>query len=358
MLLPLWLPLLLAARMASGPADCASCELVPCGECQDGCPRSSQGCDPASGASSRNGCRDGNAGCHPSGCTVPSPPTPPLPVGSSLCDEPGWARVFSDEFSGNTLDNSTWGTDMGWDTLSSLRKAKQSSDNVYVQGGALVLRSQRQSAPAYTSGIPLKLYGNTTFNFTSGAVTSNGRRAFGGRGQTTRVCVRAQLPGGSGGAGTGYWPAHWLLPSGCPAGCTSPSCSAAELDILEMVDGDGRAHATYHSQHNCTVSPHNLHDGGSVHVVNSSSSWHEYAVEYSPLKAVFYVDGQVVLDVPQCVASAPADSKCGVFFDTSYHLLLNTAIGGPWPQPPNAGTVFPGFHRVDWVRVASKKGPK
>ena len=352
------LPSPAAARLRP-VADCASCELVPCGQCQEGCPRSSRDCDPLGGASSRNGCKAGNAGCHPGGCTIPSPPAPPLPAGHSLCDEQGWTRVFADEFGGSTLDNSTWGTDMGWDTLSSLRSAKQSPDNVFLEDGALVLRSRRQRAPAYTSGIPLRLYGNASFDYTSGAVTSNGRRTFGGAGQSTRVCVRAQLPGGGGGGrGKGYWPAHWLLPSGCPAGCAAPDCSAAELDILEMVDGDGGAHATYHSQPNCSVSPHDLHDGGSLLVSNFSDVWHEYAVEFSPQKAAFFVDGQVVLDVPKCAPGAPPDSKCGVFFDAPYHLLLNTAIGGPWPQPPDEGTAFPGYHRVDWVRVSSKQRPR
>ena len=148
------------------------------------------------------------------------------------------------------------------------------------------------------------------------------------------------------------------FPAGCPAGCAAPDCSAAELDILEMVDGDGGAHATYHSQPNCSVSPHDLHDGGSLLVSNFSDVWHEYAVEFSPQKAAFFVDGQVVLDVPKCAPGAPPDSKCGVFFDAPYHLLLNTAIGGPWPQPPDEGTAFPGYHRVDWVRVSSKQRPR
>ena len=124
-----------------------------------------------------------------------------------------------------------------------------------------MIRSQRQFAPAYTLGIPRQLYGGTTFNFTSAAVTTAGKRVFGGGDTTTRVCVRAQLPGGGGaGKGNGYWPAHWLLPSGCPVGCkplpTLPpgcptgacvtGCNAAEIDIMEMINGDGTLHGTYH----------------------------------------------------------------------------------------------------------------
>lgn len=134
-----------------------------------------------------------------------------------------------------------------------------------------------------------------------------------------------------------------------------------------MVDGDGIAHTTYHSQRNCSVSPHDLHDGTSKTVPNYSSEWHEYAVQFSPTQARFFVDGQLVLDVPPCQArqhhqqqAGPKlpqpDTHCGVFFDVGYHLLLNTAIGGDWPQPPDAGTEFPGYHRIDYVRVAQPRG--
>jgi licheninase len=342
------------------PIDCPSCDQVPCGQCQEGCPQSSNGCNEPS-ATSRNGCNNGNKGCHPNGCSNPDPPTPPLSPGASFCDDSaGWKRVWSDEFDEKLLDNATWTNDMGWDTLSALRDAKNTAENVWIENGTLVIRSQRQHTGPYTEGIPAKLYPNTTFNYTSAAVTTKGLRTFGGHGKTTRVCVRAQLPGG-GGKGKGYWPAHWLLPEGCPAGC-SPlpwpqiSCSAAELDILEMVDGDGMAHATYHSQPNCSVSPHDLHDGTSALVGNFSSAWHEYAVQYSPTEAKFYIDGELLLDVPLCLDSAPNNTHCGHFFDVPYHLLLNTAIGGPWPQQPDAETEFPGHHRVDWVRVAQEHG--
>jgi hypothetical protein len=85
----------------SPPGDCASCDQVDCGGCQEGCEPSSNGCDPSqTGASSRNGCPNKNKGCHPAGCTIPAPPAPPLPPGGSLCGAAGWRQVWSDEFSG------------------------------------------------------------------------------------------------------------------------------------------------------------------------------------------------------------------------------------------------------------------
>ena len=43
--------------------------------------------------------------------------------------------------------------------------------------------------------------------------------------------------------------------------------------------------------------------------------------------------------------------KRALFWDTPYYIILNTAVGGPWPKPPTASTIFPTYHIVDSVRV-------
>lgn len=43
--------------------------------------------------------------------------------------------------------------------------------------------------------------------------------------------------------GQGLWPAHWMMPN--DASCDPDE---GEMDILEMIDGDGIAHGTYHWQ--------------------------------------------------------------------------------------------------------------
>lgn len=54
----------LGHRVLSGGSDCSSCDQVPCGSCQEGCPRSSVGCDPPF-SHTRNGCKNSNKGQHP-----------------------------------------------------------------------------------------------------------------------------------------------------------------------------------------------------------------------------------------------------------------------------------------------------
>ena len=89
---------------------CASCDLVPCGLCQDGCPPSACTYDQPAvdvvGATSRNGCVNGNAGQVPPRCRAPSPtPAPvPLPCVAAL------PRAFHWDVEPHSVA-SRWGTD-------------------------------------------------------------------------------------------------------------------------------------------------------------------------------------------------------------------------------------------------------
>ena len=40
------------------------------------------------------------------------------------------------------------------------------------------------------------------------------------------------------------------------------------------------------------------------------------------------------------------------FYDVPYYMILNTAVGGPWPGEPTAQTKFPLYHYIDYVHVA------
>ena len=58
------------------------------------------------------------------------------------------------------------------------------------------------------------------------------------------MCVSAKLPGFRGhDNNTGLWPAHWLMPD-------DDTCDPdeGEIDIMEMVDGQGTVYGTYHWQ--------------------------------------------------------------------------------------------------------------
>ena len=74
--------------------------------------------------------------------------TPP-----SFCAGEGWAQVWADEFSGSALNESAWSIDVNAGD-SRVRQSQGTRDNVYLEGGHLVLRSQREKSGKwnYTSG--------------------------------------------------------------------------------------------------------------------------------------------------------------------------------------------------------------
>ena len=78
------------------------------------------------------------------------------------------------------------------------------------------------------------------------------------------------------------------------------------------------------------------------------SEFHEYAFEAGPSWLAVAIDGVVL-------ANWTHANKGALFFNTSYYLLINTALGGEWPAPPTNETKWPAFHVIDYVRVARAK---
>ena len=257
--------------------------------------------------------------------TSPSETSPA--ASASFCDQSGWSVVWSDEFDGPSINTSAWQID---DHLpagnSRTRAALALAGHSYVEDGHLVLRSNA----TWT--------GTDWTNLTSGAIESVGKVSFQG---IHRVCVSAKLPGGAGG-GDGIWPAHWMMPD-------DKSCwpCHGEIDIMEMIRGDGILHGTYHwcVNQTCGDGPQHLSSGGQTKMpADWATAWHEFGVEYSQSGIKFALDGEVY--------HSPPSSSIFWAHTTPYYVILNTAVGGPWPGPPSANTTFPAYHQIDYVRVA------
>jgi len=213
---------------------------------------------------------------------------------------------------------------------SSCRAARCMASNVALRGGALVLTARREA-----SGWAA---------LTTGAVDTHGKRGWGARaGPPARIWVRGTVPVAAPGApasGAGYWPAFWLMPN-------DGSCwpDHGELDLMEMINGDGVEHYTYH------VSPANASacHGGPVQRSAGHAGPvapgvpHEYAVELATGRFKFAVDGAVVFD--SATAGLPVH-------DVDWGVILNFAIGGPWAKNATDATAFPAETTVQYVRVA------
>ncbi|MBO0838434.1 MAG: family 16 glycosylhydrolase, partial [Actinobacteria bacterium] len=69
---------------------------------------------------------------------------------------------------------------------------------------------------------------------------------------------------------------------------------------------------------------------------------HTFGLDWEPSHVTWYVDG---VAAPQSITNR-ADIPSKPMF-----LMLDLAIGGDWPGPPNAETRFPASLDIDYVRV-------
>ena len=75
--------------------------------------------------------------------------------------------------------------------------------------------------------------------------------------------------------------------------------------------------------------------------------FHVFAVEWDPGRISWSVDGEVF----QIVTLREVINRGPWVFDHPFFLLLNVAVGGRWPGPPDETTVFPQTMLVDYVRI-------
>lgn len=278
---------------------------------------------------------------------------------ASFCDtDAEWNLAWKDDFDGSVLNGESWNVHVGSND-SLCRDSCCTANNIVVTNGTLVLMSKAETVAG------------CTFDYTSAAVTTQGKQHW-SYSPVFRLCVSAILPGaGEGGqqpgtgAGAGIWPAHWMMPD-------DKSCwpDHGEMDILEMINGDGYAHGTYHWSSNWPATNCTHKDDSQTSKLAMPTDWgrafHEYALEHGPGYVAFVYDGKLVNNVTGAIVDSltsaaglrtqqhDAPPPTPIFGPWPWYLMLNTAIGGPWPGPANASTVLPTNHTIDWVKVVTR----
>lgn len=255
---------------------------------------------------------------------------------SSVAEEPPsgpqggegqWALVFNDQFDGNRLDLKKWTTCYWWNkdgctNLGNNELQWYRPENVSVAGGLLRLEAR-----------PRKVRGhkNATFNYTSGMVTTgrdydelpNPSRA---RFLYGHFEIRAKAP-----VGQGLWSAIWLLPESRE--------SRPEIDVMEVLGHTPdqlRMHFHYVTDKGERQSP-----GETVKTADLTAEWHLYGLSWEPGLIVWYLDG----------VEKWRFSDKGLVPNEEMYLLINLAVGGDWPGPPDETTKFPAEYLIDYVRV-------
>ncbi|WP_440876140.1 family 16 glycosylhydrolase [Thalassotalea sp. PLHSN55] len=279
-----------------------------------------------------------------------------------------WVMVWSDEFDGAAIDQSKWSHEVNCDGGGNSERQCYTDDaaNSFINDGILnivALPAEEGAAQPYTSA---RLNTRYKADFKYG-----------------RFEMRAKLP-----SGQGSWPAFWMLPTDYVYGGWPKS---GEIDILEAVnlktvDGEGAVESkVYGTLHYGKEWPDNAHSGTSYSLpdgVNPADDFHTYAIEWQEGEMRWYVDGYLYATQRQSEVLYNGDGDPfalkhkGWFsenfdpisgelttywdaapFDQKFHLLLNLAVGGNWPENVNnLGVDDEAFvngqtFAIDYVRV-------
>ncbi|MBN1647831.1 MAG: glycoside hydrolase family 16 protein [Spirochaetales bacterium] len=263
-------------------------------------------------------------------CTEPEPSerepfTAPPPSGSSdtWTDPAGYTLVWSDEFTDPAINLENWSyetEDTGWSPSWNGEWQRYTENgtgdrNACINDGVLVIKGIE------TTG------GNG--GYTSARMVTKDLHSW----QYGIIAARLQLP-----YGQGMWPAFWIL------GNNGSWPANGEIDIMEMIGGadqrDYTTHAAVHWDDNGLTSA----SDELVMPEKLCDDWHYYECEWTASSILIRIDGTTVLT--QDITTAAMSE-----FHQPAYILLNLAIGGTWPGPPDETSEFPQYMYIDWVRV-------
>lgn len=234
---------------------------------------------------------------------------------------PSMRLIWSDDFSGTQLNMSNWTYELGngcsvglcgWGN-NELESYTNDPDNIFVANGTATIKALNKAG-----------------NYTSARIKTQGKVNI----QYGRIDVRAKLP-----YGQGIWPAIWMLGDNITS-AGWPACG--EIDIMELVGHEPSvAHGTVHYN-----SAGYKYSSSSISLTTGdfSDKFHVFSIVWDKNTITWYVDNQEFKIFTNT-------SIAGYPFNNSFFFILNVAVGGNWPGPPDETTVFPQEMVVDYVRV-------
>lgn len=279
-----------------------------------------------------------------------------------------WRLVWSDEFDNGYIDPNKWTFEV--DCLGGGNNEQQcytdSPDNAFVEDNMLHI-------------VALPAEDDARQPYTSARLNSKNKADF----RYGRIEVRAKLP-----AGQGAWPAVWMMPTDSVYGGWPRS---GEIDIVEAVnlgtlDEEGNPETrVFGTLHYGRVWPNNSESGKSYTLPNGANpadEFNTYAIEWQEGEIRWYVNdflyqtqqqsrvrtnsrGEVVglrhrgwfAELFNQVTGEQEVVYSAAPFDQKFHLIMNLAVGGNWPENTNNlgidADAFAGGNTmlVDYIRV-------
>ena len=291
-----------------------------------------------------------------------------FPAGNAQSNSAGneWELVWSDEFDGNSLNTAKWNFEE--DCYGGGNNERQcytkSKKNVSVSDGFLKITALKRKTKGFAfpkswrEGTEGSLRGKKRFEkvkrpFSSGRITTKNK----GDWLYGRFEARMKLP-----LGQGAWPAFWMLPTSNSYGTWPLS---GEIDIMEAINlgqscevcEGGREDRIHGTLHFGNPWPKNNQATAEVHLASNVPGFHHYAMEWYPDHMKWFVDGQLYSTIKKdqwFTKGASAENERAPF-DQPFHIILNLAVGGKWPEENNDVGYFsmdyPKSVEVDFVRV-------
>lgn len=231
--------------------------------------------------------------------------------------------VMQEEFDVNGAPNpELWNYDIGtgsngWGNNESQYYTNR-PENIIVEDGMLKITARRE------------LFLGSSF--TSARITSKGKyeKKYG------RIEARIKMP-----LGRGLWPAFWMLGANIDQ-VSWPQCG--EIDIMEYLGSSptsifGTVHGPGYFGGNSISKFYSLKNS------RFDTEFHVFGIEWGENYINFYVDDALYHRV------TPQDVPGEWVFNQPFYMILNIAVGGNLPGPPNDQTAFPQTMLVDYIRV-------
>ena len=246
-----------------------------------------------------------------------------------------WNLIWSDEFSGYSLDTTKWIHDIGTGSQYGLY-GWGNNELQYYQPQNTVLNSGSVKIIANTEPNGIIDTWNNTMYYSSSKITTKGKFDF----RYGKVEAKIKTIDGE-----GFWPSFWMLPVGGGWPCDG------EIDIMEQWGNDGPTNITTGAAHAGPCPGNSVYQSSSENLSSGSyaDNFHIYSIEWQPDYIAWYVDNIQFLQVTP--SSYPNISW--PFNSNSWYLMFNLAITS---SGPNSNTAFPSQIEIDYVRVYENIG--
>lgn len=176
--------------------------------------------------------------------------------------------------------------------------------NVDVQDGTLLLTAKKEQIGDH--------------EYTSGLVDTRGKLDL----QYGRIEIKAKHPNGN-----GLFSAIWLAPTG--------EDYLPEIDIMEVLGGKPtKIWVVNHFR-----SGNSLLKTSNSYYLDDSNDYHIYTLNWSKDEIIWMIDDVEV-----------HKTKVGIPHEPMY-IVINLAVGGDWPKPPDSTTPFPSDFAIDYIKI-------